>query len=837
MDDCCAVCADTLEWVAYGACGHKEVCSTCVARLRFICEDRRCCICKTESNVVFVTKALGDYTKMVRDLPSKAREGRCGSYWYHEVTQAFFDDADHYKMIKAVCNLSCSECDKMEEKSTIRFRNIEQLKSHLFHQHRLSMCPLCFEGRKVFVCEQKLYTNAQLKRHTSTGDSVVDGSESERGGFKGHPMCKFCKIGFYGENELYAHMTTGHYKCHLCRNSGEQYEYYKNYDDLELHFSRDHFLCEDESCLEKKFVVFRSEAELKKHSTMAHGGRMSRSKRNAALQLPTSFRYGPSNDQDSRRRRVRGNPSNDQASSLETPNADDRTLHDPSSSARQAGSSESLGDTSDIDPIIKPLESLRTPSSDSEASSRYLQVALGKNSGKVKAQLEDSSLFPPLAPGCSSSQLTPKPESDHGFPNNNTMAAHLRRQNNRKMAVECPDTKPAVISSSEAWPAAGRVAPPTSSSQTSWPKTNVSGMVSEVTKPTVSSSQAWPAAGRVAPPTSSSQMPWPKTNVSGMASEVTKPAVSSSQAWPAAGRVAPPTSSSQMPWPKTNVSGMASEVTKPTVSSSQAWPAAGRVAPPTNSSQTAWPEANVSAAAPTSSSQKLLSKTNSQNKAWPKVSGCGQNKIAFGKGAGHSSYASSTLQAQVENRETSTEVHKCVSLDSSLDFPPVSAAQVVQKLPQQTSELLLKVGDFQAANKSLVENIRAAVDFDEDKYTAFKDISVQYSQGLVDIKVYFNFVRQFGLLHLVLDLARLCPNAEKQQELIDAYDNSMRSNGAEEDDGWSQVKVRLKDSKKGKGKSSKNGSTAAPVLDLSNSARGLPVQGVWRNKGGHKLFG
>ncbi|PRQ29180.1 putative transcription factor C2H2 family [Rosa chinensis] len=737
MDDCCAVCADTLEWVAYGACGHKEVCSTCVARLRFICEDRRCCICKTESNVVFVTKALGDYTKMVRDLPSKAREGRCGSYWYHEDTQAFFDDADHYKMIKAVCNLSCSECDKMEEKSTIRFRNIEQLKLHLFHQHRLYMCPLCLEGRKVFVCEQKLYTKAQLKRHTSTGDSVVDGSESERGGFKGHPMCKFCKIGFYGENELYAHMTTGHYKCHLCCDSGEQYEYYKNYHDLELHFSRGHFLCEDESCLEKKFVVFRSEAELKKHSTMEHGGRMSRSKRNAALQLPTSFRYGPSNDQDSRRGRrglpFRGDSSNDQASSLETPNADDRTLHDPSSSIRQAGSLELLGDTSDIDPIIKPFESLSRPSSDTEASSRYLRVALGKNSGKAKAQLEDSSLFPPLAPGSSSSQLTPKHESDHGLPNNNTMAAHLRRQNNRKMAVECPDIRPAVISSSEAWPAAGRVAPPASSSQ--------------------------------------------------------------------------------MPWPKTNVPGIVSAVTKPAVSSSQAWPAAGRVAPPTNSSQMAWPKANVSAAPPTSSSQKLLSKTNSQNKAWPKVSGCGQNKTAFGKGAGHSSYAS-TLQAQVENRETSTEVHKCVSLDSSLDFPPVSAAQVVQKLPQQTSEPLLKVGDFQAANKALVENIRAAVDFNEDKYTAFKDISVQYSQGLVDINMYFNFVRQFGLLHLVLDLARLCPNAEKQQELIDAYDNSMRSNGAEEDDGWSQVKVRLKDLKKGKGKSSKNGSTAAPVLDL-----------------------
>ena len=106
-------------------------------------------------------QALGDYTKMIKDfsvLPSQVREGRSGQYWYHEDTQAFFDDVDHYKMIKAMCKLSCSECDKVEveqqpndnaKRRPARFRNIEQLKGHLYHQHRLSMCPLCLEARKV----------------------------------------------------------------------------------------------------------------------------------------------------------------------------------------------------------------------------------------------------------------------------------------------------------------------------------------------------------------------------------------------------------------------------------------------------------------------------------------------------------------------------------------------------------------------------------------------------------------------------------------------------------------------------------------------------------------
>ncbi|KAJ6390316.1 hypothetical protein OIU77_024520 [Salix suchowensis] len=350
MDDSCAVCAEALEWVAYGACAHRDVCSTCVARLRCICDDRRCCICKTESSIVFVTKALGDYTRIINDfllLPPEPKEGRMGSYWYHEDTQAFFDDVDHYKMIKAMCRLSCSVCDKEESndgsKRRGKFRNINQLKGHLFHQHKLHMCSLCLEGRKVFICEQKLYSRAQLNQHISTGDSEVDGSESERGGFMGHPMCEFCKTPFYGDNELYTHMSTEHYTCHLCqRQHPGQYEYYKNYDDLEIHFRRDHFLCDDEGCLAKKFIVFQTEAELKRHNTIEHAGHMSRSQRNAALQIPTSFRYRRSSEQDNRQgrgRTFRRDQSENQLSiaiqaSLETAQSES-TSRDRSSSAQK----------------------------------------------------------------------------------------------------------------------------------------------------------------------------------------------------------------------------------------------------------------------------------------------------------------------------------------------------------------------------------------------------------------------------------------------------------------------------------------------------------------------
>ena len=62
MEDCCAVCAEPLAWVAYGPCGHKEACSKCATRLRFVLEDKRCVICQQANVTVMITRFLGDFT-------------------------------------------------------------------------------------------------------------------------------------------------------------------------------------------------------------------------------------------------------------------------------------------------------------------------------------------------------------------------------------------------------------------------------------------------------------------------------------------------------------------------------------------------------------------------------------------------------------------------------------------------------------------------------------------------------------------------------------------------------------------------------------------------------
>lgn len=52
MDDSCAMCANALEWVVYGACGHKEVCSTCVAAHTVGVDRRRVALNMAEGMLV-----------------------------------------------------------------------------------------------------------------------------------------------------------------------------------------------------------------------------------------------------------------------------------------------------------------------------------------------------------------------------------------------------------------------------------------------------------------------------------------------------------------------------------------------------------------------------------------------------------------------------------------------------------------------------------------------------------------------------------------------------------------------------------------------------------------
>jgi hypothetical protein len=84
---------------------------------------------------------------------------------------------------------------------------------------------------QVFISEQVLYSKADLERHYRTGDDAGPLAEA---GFKGHPLCRFCKKRFYDGDELYRHMENSHEHCFLCRKlHPNRFVYYKDYAELD----------------------------------------------------------------------------------------------------------------------------------------------------------------------------------------------------------------------------------------------------------------------------------------------------------------------------------------------------------------------------------------------------------------------------------------------------------------------------------------------------------------------------------------------------------------------------------------------------------------------------
>lgn len=367
--------------------------------------------------------------------------------------------------------------------------------------------------------------------------------------------------------------------------------------------------------------------------------------------IPTSFRYRRSNEQENRRgrgRTFRRDVSDAELSraieaSFETANMSG-SFHESLSSNAPVISDN--GQTSDVDPIIQPFESLAT--TDFEPPSRYLQ-ALSHRSRNTP--LEESS-FPPLAPG--GGQQRPMPDHE-GLPKN-TMAENLRRQNKKKVNILAS----AQANSAEAWPAASRV------------------HVAQAATPVHTGPNTNSAPGLL------------------LMSGQSKPAINQRSA---------------------------------------------------RSSYSSFAQAQPVSAHEPSSTGSLTSSSN-----WGNTS-----RISH-----------------------STSAPNLVEAGSTSDFPPVSA---VQKRNQPASgQAVQKVEDVYTANKSMVERLRAALEFDQDKYAAFKDISGEYRQGLIDAGAYLAYVEQFGLSHLVLDLARLCPDPQKERELIAAYNatlvnRSPRENG------------------------------------------------------------
>jgi hypothetical protein len=150
------------------------------------------------------------------------------------------------------------------------------------------MCDLCTRHKKVFTHEHELFTKKDLQKHEKFGDD--NPGAVDQTGFKGHPECTFCRQRFYGDDELFVHCRDRHEKCHICerRDGRSRPQYYLDYENLENHFRKDHFLCPDAECMEKKFVVFESKIDLNAHQLEAHPNGLTKEARRDARRVDMS---------------------------------------------------------------------------------------------------------------------------------------------------------------------------------------------------------------------------------------------------------------------------------------------------------------------------------------------------------------------------------------------------------------------------------------------------------------------------------------------------------------------------------------------------------------------
>ncbi|KAK0648902.1 hypothetical protein B0T16DRAFT_409057 [Cercophora newfieldiana] len=148
------------------------------------------------------------------------------------------------------------------------------------------MCDLCTRNKKVFTHEHEMYTDKELGEHMRHGDENKQGVAT---GFKGHPLCGFCGERFYDDDKLFEHCRSKHERCFICdRRDSRSPHYYRDYNALEEHFKKDHFICPDRECMEKKFVVFESDVDLKAHQLSEHGNSLPKDARRDARTVDMS---------------------------------------------------------------------------------------------------------------------------------------------------------------------------------------------------------------------------------------------------------------------------------------------------------------------------------------------------------------------------------------------------------------------------------------------------------------------------------------------------------------------------------------------------------------------
>ncbi|XP_061556336.1 E3 ubiquitin-protein ligase ZNF598 [Phycodurus eques] len=257
----CVLCCQEIDIFAFGKCDHP-VCYRCSTKMRVLCEQKYCAVCREElDKVVFVKSAVPFSSLPHHQFPCEKM---------HDI---YFADEKIHAQYRHLLLPQCPCCS--EAKVFSKFVELEQ---HMRKQHELFCCKLCTKHLKIFSHERKWYNRKELARHRAHGDP-------DDTSHRGHPLCKFCDDRYLDNDELLKHLRKDHYFCHFCDADGSQ-EYYSDYQYLSEHFRETHYLCEEGFCATEQFThAFRTEIDYKAHKASAHSKSRAEARQNRHIDL------------------------------------------------------------------------------------------------------------------------------------------------------------------------------------------------------------------------------------------------------------------------------------------------------------------------------------------------------------------------------------------------------------------------------------------------------------------------------------------------------------------------------------------------------------------------
>lgn len=269
-ENLCVVCFKNVEIYSIGECDHP-VCYECSTRMRVLCEQNECPICRQSLSKVIFT----DEKRPYRELETSNR-----SEYYNKKYKICFANLQIQKAFYDLLDHPCPKCDSKS------FYSFDALKEHVRKEHELFYCDICVSHLKIFSFERKCYNRQELALHRRKGDP-------DNTSHRGHPLCQYCDLRYLDRDELFRHLRREHFFCHFCDADGSN-QFYADYDSLCDHFRTVHYLCQEGDCASEQFTAaFRTEIDLKAHIANVHSKSLGKQQAKQARTLQLEITLGP----------------------------------------------------------------------------------------------------------------------------------------------------------------------------------------------------------------------------------------------------------------------------------------------------------------------------------------------------------------------------------------------------------------------------------------------------------------------------------------------------------------------------------------------------------------